>query len=93
MAASSPAEVPRGLAFLLSLNRLNVAVSRARALSVLVASPQLVAPSCRTLEEMRLANALCRYVELAETVVLPEGRRAAPHRVQPDSGAWPPCLG
>jgi predicted RecB family nuclease len=68
MAASSAGDVPRGLEFLLSLNRLNVAVSRARAMSVMVASPELLAPECRSVEQMRLANAMCRFVELAEEV-------------------------
>jgi uncharacterized protein len=65
MASSSGGDVPRGLEFLLSRNRLNVAVSRARCLAYLVASPRLLEVNCRTIEEMRLANALCRFVELA----------------------------
>ena len=66
MASSSGEDVPHGLEFLLSRNRLNVAVSRARCLAYLVASPRLLEVSCRTIEQMRLANALCRVVELAE---------------------------
>jgi uncharacterized protein len=65
LAASSAEEVPRGMEFLYSRNRINVAVSRAQALSVLVASPALLAVQCRTVAQMRLANVLCRYVELA----------------------------
>jgi len=65
MASSSGDDVPRGLEFLLSRNRLNVAVSRARCLAYLVASPGLLEVNCRTVEQMRLANALCRFVELA----------------------------
>ncbi len=57
---------PRGLEFLFSRNRLNVAVSRARCLAYVVANPRLLEASCRTVEQMRLANALCRFVELAE---------------------------
>ena len=57
---------PRGLEFLLSRNRLNVAVSRARCLAYLVCSPRLLEVNARTIEQMRLANALCRFVELAE---------------------------
>jgi uncharacterized protein len=67
MASSSGDDVPRGLEFLLSRNRLNVAVSRARCLAYLVASPRLLEVNCRTIDQMRLANALCRFVELAET--------------------------
>jgi hypothetical protein len=32
-----------------------------------VASPRLLEASCKTVEQMRLANSLCRFVELAET--------------------------
>ena len=55
--------------FLYSLNRLNVATSRARCACILVASPRLLEPECRTPRQMQLANALCRYRELATTVV------------------------
>ncbi|HEX9416238.1 MAG TPA: hypothetical protein VF895_05980 [Gaiellaceae bacterium] len=53
------------ISFLFSRNRLNVAISRAKALAVLVASPKLLEIRCRTIEDMRLVNALCRFVELA----------------------------
>ncbi|HYX10530.1 MAG TPA: TM0106 family RecB-like putative nuclease [Candidatus Acidoferrum sp.] len=66
MATSSPDEIPRGIEFLYSRNRFNVAVSRARGLSILVCSPELLRVRCRTPEQMRLANALCRYVEMVE---------------------------
>ena len=66
MASSSSDDVPRGLDFLFSRNRLNVAVSRAKCLAYLVASPRLLDANCRTIEQMRLANALCRLVEIAE---------------------------
>jgi uncharacterized protein len=65
MATSSTEDLPRDFEFLFSLNRLNVAVSRAQALAVLVCSPALLAPRCRTPRQVRLANALCRFVELA----------------------------
>ncbi len=66
MASSSGEDIPRGLEFLLSRNRLNVAISRAQCLAYLVASPRLLEVNCRTIEQMRLANALCRFVEVAE---------------------------
>jgi superfamily I DNA and/or RNA helicase len=66
MASSSGDDVPRGLDFLYSRNRLNVAVSRARCLAYVVASPRLLEASCKTVEQMRLVNALCRFVEVAE---------------------------
>src|SRR6266850_3505597 len=65
MATSTPEDAPRGMEFLYSLNRLNVATSRAQCACILVASPRLFAPECKTPRQMRLANALCRYVEMA----------------------------
>ena len=49
----------------LSLNRLNVAISRAQCAVILVASPHLFMPDCSALRQMKLANALCQYRELA----------------------------
>ena len=54
--------------FLLSTNRLNVAVSRARALAVLVGSPALLRAPCHTTRQLTLVNALCRFVEDADEV-------------------------
>jgi uncharacterized protein len=68
MAASSPEDAPRGMEFLYSLNRLNVATSRARCAAVLVANPRLFEPECRSPGQMRLANAFCRYRELARVL-------------------------
>ena len=65
MASSSGEDVPRGLDFLFSRNRFNVAISRAECLAYLVCSPRLLEVDCRTIDHMRLANALCRFVELA----------------------------
>lgn len=68
MATSSHADAPRGMEFLYSLNRLNVATSRARCLCFLVSSPLLFEPECKTPRQMELANAFCRYQELAEVI-------------------------
>ncbi len=65
LTTSSPEDAPRGMEFLYSLNRLNVATSRAKALAILVASPKLLEPDCQSPRQMQLANALCRFVELA----------------------------
>jgi uncharacterized protein len=54
--------------FLFSLNRLNVAVSRAQSLAALICSPELLRVRTRTPEQLRLANALCLLVETATTV-------------------------
>jgi uncharacterized protein len=68
MTTSSDADAPRGMEFLYSLNRLNVATSRAKCVCVLVASPIVFKPVCRTPRQMKLANAFCRYVELATVI-------------------------
>ncbi|HTV77150.1 MAG TPA: TM0106 family RecB-like putative nuclease [Steroidobacteraceae bacterium] len=65
MGTSTPEDAPRGMEFLYSLNRLNVATSRAQCVCILVANPRLFAPDCRTPRQMQLANALCRYLEMA----------------------------
>jgi len=58
MATSSADELPRNIEFLFSVNRLNVAISRAQALVVVFASLRLLDVPCRTVEQMRLVNAL-----------------------------------
>lgn len=68
MTTSSAADAPRGLEFLYSLNRLNVATSRAQALVILVASPELATAHCRSPRQMQLVNALCSYLERARAV-------------------------
>ena len=68
MTTSTPEDAPRNLEFLYSGNRLNVAVSRAQGLAVVIANPALLAIACRTPEQMRLLNVLCRFVELATPV-------------------------
>jgi superfamily I DNA and/or RNA helicase len=65
MATSSGAELPRDIEFLFSRNRLNVAVSRARCVATIVASPRLLDVDCKTPDQMRLVNGLCRFVEMA----------------------------
>jgi uncharacterized protein len=69
MTTSSPEDAPRGMEFLYSLSRLNVATSRAQAMVIVVASPRLLEPECHTPRQMQLANALCRYAELATTAL------------------------
>jgi uncharacterized protein len=68
MATSTPEDAPRGMEFLYSINRLNVATSRAKCACILVASPRLFEPECRTPRQIQLANAFCRYLELATLV-------------------------
>jgi uncharacterized protein len=65
LTTSSPEDAPRGMEFLFSRNRLNVALSRARAIGVIVGSAKLFEPDCHTPRQMQLANALCRFREIA----------------------------
>jgi AAA domain/RNase_H superfamily len=59
MATSSADDMPRQIEFLYSRNRLNVAISRARCLAVIFASPQLLEIPCTTITQMQLVNTLC----------------------------------
>ena len=59
MATSSGDDLPRQIEFLYSRNRLNVAISRARCLAMLFASPRLLEIPCNTIAQMELVNALC----------------------------------
>lgn len=68
LTTSTPEDAPRGMEFLYSLNRLNVATSRARCAAIVVGSPALFEPDCRTPRQMRLANALCRFREMAQSL-------------------------
>jgi uncharacterized protein len=52
--------------FLYSLNRLNVATSRAQCVTAVVASPLLALARCRTPRQMKLANALARFIEMSD---------------------------
>lgn len=66
MTCSAAEDVPRGVDFLFDANRLNVAISRAQCLAVLVHSPQLLDADCSSLETMALVDGACRCVELAK---------------------------
>lgn len=78
LTTSSPEDAPRGMEFLYSLNRLNVATSRGKSTVIVVGNPRLFEPDCRNPRQMQLANAFCRFAEMATTVeVLPcENKRA-----------------
>jgi uncharacterized protein len=65
MTTSSREDLPRDIDFLFSRNRLNVAISRAQCLAVLLYAPQLLDIGCNDTEQMRLVNALCVFAEQA----------------------------
>ena len=56
MASSNAMASPRGLSFLFDPNRLNVAISRAQSLAIIVASPELEQPIASNLKDMKLSN-------------------------------------
>ncbi|MBN1865598.1 MAG: TM0106 family RecB-like putative nuclease, partial [Victivallales bacterium] len=60
MVTSGAEDLPRNIEFLYSKNRLNVAISRARCLAVIVANPRLLEIPCQTVDQMQLVNTLCR---------------------------------
>lgn len=66
MTASSAEETPRGMDFLFSLNRINVAVSRAKGLALVFGAPRLREAKCDTVEQMQLINTLCAVTAQAE---------------------------
>src|SRR5205823_474684 len=69
MTSSSAEEIPRGVDFLFSLNRINVAISRAQVLSLVFASPNLLEVPCNNVEDMRLVNSLCALKEYGKLIV------------------------
>lgn len=64
MCSSDANESPRGISFLFSRNRLNVAISRARVMAIVVGSPHLMRTECATIDAMRLVNFYCRIAEV-----------------------------
>jgi uncharacterized protein len=80
MTTSSEADLPRNIEFLYSKNRLNVAVSRAKCLTIVIANPALMAIKCRTPEQMALVNTLCWVAKIGDLHRLP--RAALMHAAQ-----------
>jgi uncharacterized protein len=68
MTTSTPEDAPHGMEFLYDLNRFNVATSRAKCTCIVVGSPRLFEPDCQSPRQMRLANAFCRFLEVAREV-------------------------
>ncbi|NEV95050.1 TM0106 family RecB-like putative nuclease [Psychroflexus sp. YR1-1] len=65
VATSSIEEAPRGMDFLFSPNRFNVAVSRARTRFIMVANPAIFEAECKSPHQIKLANAFCRFKEFS----------------------------
>lgn len=82
LTTSSPADAPRGMEFLYSLNRLNVATSRGMSIVIVVGSPKLFEPECHSPRQIQLANALCRYAEMACVHHLKNPNPTAPAQIR-----------
>ena len=63
MCASDGNATTRGVEFLFDRNRLNVALSRAQSLAIVVGHPALAHTRCNTVEKMKLVNLYCRILE------------------------------
>jgi predicted RecB family nuclease len=70
LTTSTPEDAPRGMEFLYSLNRFNVATSRAMTAVIVVGNSRLFEPDCKSPRQMQLANAFCAYLEHAKIVEL-----------------------
>jgi len=70
MTSSSSENSPRGMSFLYNPNRMNVATSRAKCTSILVSAPKIFEVECNTIEQMKWANGVCFYREMAKEIDL-----------------------
>ena len=60
LTSSTGNDAPRGLNFLLETNMLNVAISRAKCLSIIVGSKSLLSSSVNSINEAQLINNICK---------------------------------
>ena len=59
----------KNIEFLYNRNRLNVAISRAQCLAIIVANPTLLEISCKTIKQIKMVNSLCKTHSLNETIL------------------------
>src|SRR5262249_54791273 len=78
LTSSTPEDAPRGMEFLYNPNRWNVATSRAQCACIVIGSPRLFEPDCKNPKQMKLANAFCRFLELARELAPAVGPPPAP---------------
>lgn len=64
MCTSNASESPRGIDFLFSKNRLNVALSRAQAIAIVVGSPDLANTEVNNIRQMELVNFFARITQI-----------------------------
>ena len=62
MCASEVDDSPRGLSFIFDKNRLNVAISRAMSMAIVVGNPGLAKSPVNSLDQMALVNLYCRVI-------------------------------
>jgi uncharacterized protein len=65
MVTSRVEDLPRNIEFLYSKNRMNVAISRAQCLTVVIANPNLLEVACKNVDQMKLVNTFCWLHEYA----------------------------
>ena len=71
MVTSSAEYLPRNIEFLYSKNRLNVAISRAQCLAIIIANPKLLEVPCKTIEQIKMVNSFCNaYLSSTESKII-----------------------
>ena len=63
MTSSDPENLPRHKEFFFSRNRLNVAISRAQCVAIILFNSNLLLTSCQKINEMRLVNNFCKLLK------------------------------
>jgi uncharacterized protein len=66
MTTSSGEDMPRDMSFLLDKRRLNVAISRAKSLAIVVSSSDLMNLHCSNPEQIGMANMLARVLSTSK---------------------------